>query len=55
MTIYDGDIAALHGGPADLDRYRGSVALVVKVASPGGRPPQYAGELIAAAEKLLPR
>nr|WP_296075013.1 glutathione peroxidase [uncultured Actinoplanes sp.] len=43
MTIYDVDIDALTGGPAGLDRYRGSVALVVNVASRCGLTPQYAG------------
>jgi glutathione peroxidase len=43
MTIYDVDIDALAGGPAGLDRYRGSVVLVVNVASRCGLTPQYAG------------
>jgi glutathione peroxidase len=43
MTIYDVDIDALAGGPAELDRYRGSVVLVVNVASRCGLTPQYAG------------
>src|SRR3954447_26273567 len=43
MTIYDVDIDALTGGPAGLDRYRGSVVLVVNVASRCGLTPQYAG------------
>ena len=43
MTIYDVDIDALAGGPAALDRYRGSVVLVVNVASRCGLTPQYAG------------
>jgi len=43
MTIYDVDIDALTGGPAGLDRYRGSVTLVVNVASRCGLTPQYAG------------
>ena len=43
MTIYDVDIDALTGGTAGLDRYRGSVTLVVNVASRCGLTPQYAG------------
>jgi len=43
MTIFDVDIDALTGGPAELDRYRGRVALVVNVASRCGMTPQYAG------------
>jgi glutathione peroxidase len=43
MTIFDVDIDALTGGPADLDRYRGSAVLVVNVASRCGLTPQYAG------------
>jgi glutathione peroxidase len=43
MTIYDVDIDALTGGPAGLDRFRGSVVLVVNVASRCGLTPQYAG------------
>jgi glutathione peroxidase len=43
MTIYAVDIDALAGGPADLDRYRGQVVLVVNVASRCGLTPQYAG------------
>jgi glutathione peroxidase len=43
MTIYDVDIDALTGGPAALDRYRGSVVLVVNVASRCGLTPQYTG------------
>jgi glutathione peroxidase len=43
MTIYDVDIDALAGGPAGLDRYSGSVVLVVNVASRCGLTPQYAG------------
>ncbi|HEX9999439.1 MAG TPA: glutathione peroxidase, partial [Actinoplanes sp.] len=41
MTIFDVDIDALNGGPARLDRYRGSVTLVVNVASRCGLTPQY--------------
>jgi glutathione peroxidase len=43
MTIYDVDIDALNGGPAGLDRYRGSAVLVVNVASKCGLTPQYTG------------
>jgi len=43
MTIYDVDIDALSGGPAGLDRFRGSVVLVVNVASRCGLTPQYTG------------
>ncbi|MFC7532660.1 glutathione peroxidase [Actinoplanes sp. GCM10030250] len=43
MTIFDVDIDALTGGPTELDRYRGSVVLVVNVASLCGLTPQYAG------------
>jgi glutathione peroxidase len=43
MTIFDVTIAALGGGPAQLDRYRGHPVLVVNVASRCGLTPQYAG------------
>jgi glutathione peroxidase len=43
MTIFDVDMDALAGGPAELDRYRGSAVLVVNVASRCGLTPQYAG------------
>ncbi|GLY01824.1 MULTISPECIES: glutathione peroxidase [Actinoplanes] len=43
MTIFDVNIGALTGGPTDLDRYRGSVVLVVNVASRCGFTPQYDG------------
>ncbi|WP_306212085.1 glutathione peroxidase [Actinoplanes sp. RD1] len=43
MTIHDVDINALTGGSADLGRYRGSVVLVVNVASRCGLTPQYEG------------
>ena len=43
MTMFDVDIDALAGGPADLDRYRGRAVLVVNVASRCGLTPQYAG------------
>jgi glutathione peroxidase len=43
MTIYDVGIDGLTGGPAGLDRYRGSTLLVVNVASRCGLTPQYTG------------
>ena len=43
MTIFDVSIGALTGGATELDRHRGSVVLVVNVASRCGLTPQYAG------------
>ena len=43
MTIFDVDIDRLAGGSAELERYHGSVVLVVNVASRCGNTPQYAG------------
>jgi glutathione peroxidase len=42
-TFYDLDVKALNGDPGDLARFRGSVSLVVNVASQCGLTPQYAG------------
>jgi glutathione peroxidase len=43
MSVFDVEIGALTGGPADLARYRGHALLVVNVASRCGLTPQYAG------------
>ena len=43
MTVFDIEIDALAGGPADLAAYRGKALLVVNVASRCGLTPQYAG------------
>ncbi|MFI1193851.1 glutathione peroxidase [Micromonospora sp. NPDC020750] len=43
MTVFDTQIDALTGGPAELDRHRGRALLVVNVASRCGLTPQYAG------------
>lgn len=42
MTIFDVSIGALTGGATEWDRYRGSVVLIVNVASRCGLTPQYA-------------
>jgi glutathione peroxidase len=47
MSLYDVEIDALQGGPANLAQYRGKAVLVVNVASKCGLTPQY-----AALEKL---
>ncbi|MEU5721689.1 glutathione peroxidase [Micromonospora sp. NPDC047738] len=43
MTVFDVQIDALTGGPADLAQYRGRALLVVNVASRCGLTPQYTG------------
>jgi glutathione peroxidase len=43
MSVYDTEIGALDGGPAQLSQYRGRAALIVNVASKCGLTPQYAG------------
>ncbi|MGW4497565.1 glutathione peroxidase [Micromonospora sp. NPDC004336] len=43
MTVFDTQIDALTGGPADLAQHRGRALLVVNVASRCGLTPQYAG------------
>ncbi|MFI9723119.1 glutathione peroxidase [Streptomyces sp. NPDC052396] len=42
MSLYDVEIGALRGGPADLAQYRGKAVLIVNVASKCGLTPQYA-------------
>jgi len=54
MGIFDVEINALGGGPADLGQYRGKAVLVVNVASQCGLTPQYAG-LQALAETYADR
>jgi len=54
MGIFDVEIGALEGGPADLHQYRGRAVLVVNVASQCGLTPQYAG-LQALAEAYADR
>ena len=43
MAIYDADVAALDGGPAELGDYEGKALLIVNVASQCGLTPQYSG------------
>jgi glutathione peroxidase len=50
MSVFDVEIGALQGGPADLAQYRGRALLVVNVASRCGLTPQYTG-LEALAER----
>jgi len=43
MTIYDYNVSALGGAPADLHDYAGKTVLIVNVASKCGNTPQYNG------------
>jgi glutathione peroxidase len=43
MAIYDADVQALDGSPADLSDYQGKAVLIVNVASQCGLTPQYTG------------
>jgi glutathione peroxidase len=54
MSVFDVDIGALQGGPANLAQYRYRALLVVNVASQCGLTPQYAG-LQALAERYADR
>ncbi|MBX6357350.1 MAG: glutathione peroxidase [Micromonosporaceae bacterium] len=54
MSVFDVEIGALRGGPADLGQYRGRALLIVNVASRCGLTPQYAG-LQALAERYADR
>jgi glutathione peroxidase len=54
MSVFDVEIGALQGGPANLAQYRDHALLVVNVASQCGLTPQYAG-LQALAERYADR
>ncbi len=54
MSIYDVQIDALLGGPANLAQYHGKALLIVNVASRCGLTPQYTG-LQRLAEQYGPR
>ncbi|MEV8316424.1 glutathione peroxidase [Streptomyces sp. NPDC059900] len=43
MSVYEEEIGALQGGPADLRQYEGKAVLIVNVASKCGLTPQYTG------------
>jgi glutathione peroxidase len=43
MSVYEVEIGALQGGPAELAQHRGKAVLVVNVASKCGLTPQYTG------------
>ncbi len=43
MTVFDVEIGALRGGPANLSQYRDRALLIVNVASRCGLTPQYTG------------
>ncbi|MPZ27513.1 MAG: glutathione peroxidase [Micromonosporaceae bacterium] len=54
MSVFDVEISALTGEPANLGQHRGNAVLVVNVASQCGLTPQYAG-LQALAEAYADR